>query len=1052
MNTPLAAAVISLPIFILATVEFASAATYYVDASLGNDQWSGLRDAPSGSPASDGPWRSLTKVSAAAFAPGDTILLRCGGKWAETLTLNSSGTASAPIRIGAYPQPYASKPAIYGSKAVPAGAWSPDSGGIYKVKLPATLIENGQLTSALTGWRNWTKNNDISMSIAGASSCPGSDTGCLAYTSGSAGASLLISSPFPLESRGAYRVTFSIRAPSGTSYGAHVRRISSPWDTLGLSVSTLSGNGAWQTVSLPFVASETLPGARLDIQVNQPGKLVHVKNVRIAPDLPAPAGTLTMVSEAAASLLPAHHPNRGHNPASPQSPYFLTSAASPVVTAADGRKGSPYLVTGSDLVLPSGATLKPGLRVVLRSEAWTISEHTVTSISGNQVSLDPITPYPLVQSGWGYYLSGARWMLDSPGEWHYDASSQTLYAWPQASDHPADRFSYSSLNVGIDVNRKEHILIEDLAIRHVRDGIYAQRGQNIALRRLDISQVARYGIDGEGTVGLEVSSTQMSQIGSDALYNPASTASIILDNDISSIGVTLGPNGEPLTLPLPTFGAVRTGSTARISGNRLHDLAFIGITAGHGSEISNNAVTRYCVQLNDCSGIYLGGVNGAVVTGNLVNGGVGNRFGIPASHNTSLANGLYLDWGANNVMASDNTFAGGDNAIQLHDASENRVERNTLYGSRAHLIWLHETANDKRATGNIYGNVINENTLFSTQANATLRNAAKVENTADFAVYEKNVYSNLVSSVIAVESSPTSARSYQFADWQTALDDSGIPRNLDINGQVSAPISGFANGTLGTTLVVNGDLADGTLTGWSGYSAVLPTPSLLRESCAPLAAACVKLTAGGSTSLLSSPRFDVRQGQWYRVSFDAQAGTNGQIIKVKSIQAGPTSYAGIMNIEPVTFSGSTQLKRYTFLFKSTATVTRSSSSFGARVDFMEIKPGQYLRVTNFEIVPYTPTSGAISHALLSNAGRETVTAACPTETTAPQQCTNYYAFPQGGKVVWPLTLAPLEAQIVFSQNAILPDSDKDSIADNQDACAATVAGAAVNARGCALGQ
>jgi hypothetical protein len=1019
--------------------------TYYIDNVNGNDAWPGDLQSPG---TGNGPWQTFANLAIAnKLAPGDNVLLHCGGKWSQTLTLNSSGTAAAPIRIGAYPEPCADKPAIDGAKRIPAAAWTLDSGNVYKTKLPGTLIANGTLNSTVSGWQKWSSNNDAQTAIA--SPCPDSATACLAFTGGSVGSSLLISSPFPLEQSVRYRVTFSIRAPLGGRYGAFVRRSVSPWDALGLTAS-LTGTGAWQTVSLPFTATTTVDKARLDIQLNQTAMLVHVKNVSISRDESAP-NALTLVTDGDSPQSVAHHPNRGYNPAVPDSLYLATASASPVVTNPDGSKGAAYLVRGSDLVLPAGVTLQPGLRVVVRSEAWVLSEHTVTSINQNQIYLNPTTTNPLQEAGWGYYLTGARWMLDSPGEWYYDAATQTLYAWPASGGAPGDTFAFSSLSLGMDINRKQNIVVEGIAIRNVRDGVYAQRSQNAALRQIEIANTARYGIDAEGMTSFELSDSNISYTGADALYSPASTGSVILDNDLAYIGVALDSAGKPANLPLPTFGAIRTGPSARISGNRLRNLSFLGIAAGSGSEVTNNAVTGHCYLLNDCAGIYFPGVNGALVTGNLVTGGVGNRLGMPSTHATSLANGLYLDLGSNNVVATDNTFAGGDFTIQSLNGYDNRLERNLLYGGRSNLVWLQESANDKRTTGNVYGNAISNNALFSTNMLPALKQSAKVENTVDFAVYQGNVYSNLLSTVMAAESSPTSSRDFQLADWQAATDAFGAPRNLDLQGRAGAPLAGFAPGLLGSTQVVNGDLSNGT-TGWSSYNATLPAATIAVNSCAPLASRCLLLTAGGSTSLVSSPRFDVSRGQWYKVSFDAQVGSSGQNFRVKAIQAGPTTYNGVMDIGQLIFSGSTTLKRYAFVFQSTATAQRSSTSFGTRVDFMDVMPGQTLRVANFEIVPLTLNSGSVGHALLSNPERTTVNVSCPTEATAPAQCANYYLFPQGDQAVWPIPLAPLAAQIVFSQNAIQPDADQDGVADSQDNCPATAAGVSTNAKGCGLGQ
>lgn len=75
-----------------------SAATYYVDSSLGNDANSGT--------SSSAPWASLSKVNGSTFAPGDQILLVRGGTWNGQLhpcsATHCSGTSAQHIVISAY--------------------------------------------------------------------------------------------------------------------------------------------------------------------------------------------------------------------------------------------------------------------------------------------------------------------------------------------------------------------------------------------------------------------------------------------------------------------------------------------------------------------------------------------------------------------------------------------------------------------------------------------------------------------------------------------------------------------------------------------------------------------------------------------------------------------------------------------------------------------------------------------------------------------------------------------------------------------------------------
>lgn len=70
-----------------------AATNYHVDATNGNDANPGTTAKP---------WKTLAKIAATDFKPGDHILLHTGSVWNEQLNPRSSGAANAPIVIDRY--------------------------------------------------------------------------------------------------------------------------------------------------------------------------------------------------------------------------------------------------------------------------------------------------------------------------------------------------------------------------------------------------------------------------------------------------------------------------------------------------------------------------------------------------------------------------------------------------------------------------------------------------------------------------------------------------------------------------------------------------------------------------------------------------------------------------------------------------------------------------------------------------------------------------------------------------------------------------------------
>ncbi len=136
----------------------ANATNYYVAAN-GNDSNSGT------SPSS--PWKTIAKVNSITLRPGDNVLFNRGDVFYGGITVNQSGTSSAPITYGAYGS--GAKPVITGFTSVTS--WTNLGGNIWESSsavstLPYTnMVTVNGVNTAMGRWPNSTDPNKGYMTI-----------------------------------------------------------------------------------------------------------------------------------------------------------------------------------------------------------------------------------------------------------------------------------------------------------------------------------------------------------------------------------------------------------------------------------------------------------------------------------------------------------------------------------------------------------------------------------------------------------------------------------------------------------------------------------------------------------------------------------------------------------------------------------------------------------------------------------------------------------------------------------------------------------------------
>lgn len=764
------------------------------------------------------------------------------------------------------------------------------------------------------------------------------------------------------------------------------------------------------------------------------------------------AGTALHVSSTTATAwTEAHHPNRGHKSDEPDSLY-LSAAADSAVTLFNGQRASQTIETGADLQLPVGASLGAGTRARIRLFAWTMQEQAVTGFNGRQITLGQPTTYPL-GAGWGYYLLGQRWMVDSPGEWFHDSAAGQLYVQMPAQGVPADGLRAATLATGIDLQGRSHVVVDGVAVRRVGLGADLRGSQSVQLRNLRIDDTATIGVDATASSALTVEACAFNRIGTESVsgwrHDLGPSSSLVVRNSVIRESGVLMQGDEVLSLPRFSYAAIYGGPGSTVVGNTVINAGYIGIQVMGGSLVENNLVFGACSVLDDCAGIYTQTSSGSTIRGNTVVHSRGALPGKAATMRYTQAQGIYLDESISHALVEGNTVVDADNGIQVHDSSNNTLRGNKLYGSRRAQIWLQETRNRDNAAGDLWGNRIEGNQIAPVSVGAVgVWLDTIMASTAHFGSIDANRYFDRAAPVVLRESTAGGTRDFSLAQWQRSTDAS-LPAGRDSTGTSATGYAAFS--AIGINLVPNADVASNT-EGWTAWNETAPLGVLTRLACP--AGMCLRYVAGGSAGLVSTPNFSVQQGQWYRLSVDVATEQDGQNLRLVVRRGGGGSNGfETLSDRNLAVTTSRNWQRHTLLFQATASVNARdplTGDLGARVDIEPIAVGSALSFANLEVVPVTPDNTArISLAMLNLAavGDE---AACPLPAAQAADCSKLRSLADNSAVGWPLTLAARSAQVLYAQEPSLLDSDGDGIADTLDQCTATAAGASVNARGCPL--
>jgi parallel beta-helix repeat protein len=745
----------------------------------------------------------------------------------------------------------------------------------------------------------------------------------------------------------------------------------------------------------------------------------------------------------------AHYPNLSPRNIRSAEPYLRTAGDSRVVKAR-GQETSTEVVVGPDLHLPPGVRLGDGARVRIRTGSWLIDEATVQESIGNRLVLSKPTSFPL-KAGWGYFLLGQLWMLDSPGEWFHDRGTGMLYFWPPEGRPRSEAVRVTMLAMGIDLRARRFVTIDGLAMRHVRTGVAMSDTLGVEVINSTFDRITDDGIDAHGSKDAKLASNSFNRIGGNAIEGggrhngPANRLSAI-GNFILNSGIEI-EGDSVISLPRNSYAGILAGTNANIIRNTIANVGYIGIRVRSGSRVEENLVSGACSVLDDCGGIYVWSDRAVRIARNTVLHTRGNTAGKP-SNEASQGRGIYLDESVNRSIVESNVVVDADHGLMIHVSSNNSLVGNFLYGNRSSQIWMQVSRNRERATGDLYENDVSNNVVAATEADSV---GFRLENPfgdlTGFGQFRGNRF---------FDRNATSAVDLQFLGLRRRLTTQewrrgfvGLPAERDGAGWAASDSAFAAYSISGKNLIPTRSESN---SGWVPWNANPPASHINWRDCAP--GRCISVVPGGSSTLLSSPSFDLLKDKLYRLTVDVRAETDDQALEliVRRGGGGSNGYESLSH-KRLASTADRQWRRISTVFRATKTVLAGdprTGDVGARVDFEQLVAGRSIEVANLEIVPIAySTTAAVSIAFV-NPGGSAVLVDCPFSSGAPELCGRLFSAAAGARARWPIEVPAHSARLLYGEEESLRDADRDGISDSADSCPMTRPGSPVNSAGCPL--
>ena len=420
-----------------------------------------------------------------------------------------------------------------------------------------------------------------------------------------------------------------------------------------------------------------------------------------------------------------------------------------------------------------------GANLCLREYDWRLNRQVITAQNGNLVSW--ANAINAAGTNANFYFDNKLELLDTAGEWFYDAPTQTLYLMSVINPNTLNiEAATELLGIAGNDNRSDNI-IRNLQFEHYADAAILLKGasnNNQILNCRFNNNCNSFFVSGANA---NISDNIIENVSVQGMLLANMANSNIKFNTITNVGVEFGNHRPNFVGDYYSSGIwlINGNAGGVIANNKISNCGYNGIRfGGNGIIIEKNFIENTLLNMDDGGALYTFGSDSYnnILRNNIIKRVVGDHNGtVPGG----IVNAIYIDNYAHNIIIKDNIvedIAVGSGILINAGSYGNNISGNTTYKCREGVAFA-----DWQAGPSIYNNTLLDNIFYANLQNSIPIQIASTDNNYNVLSSSNNNFLCNPYGTNVVNYVWSSSQTFTLSQWRQL----NVANNFDINSKGS---------------------------------------------------------------------------------------------------------------------------------------------------------------------------------------------------------------------------------------------------------------------------